>query len=480
MRLLLTAFILFPTLAQASVGEDIQSLLDRFFGAGQEPVQEVEPTPMVEPDLGTAILPVTTPEIKEIQQEIMRGETKLETFEAELRAEEIRASELRSQALTSQQQLQLLDQQMSLNARKLGFYRPQADEWEEVVERLTREKSVLRAQIRILERENQDFLSKKFIQKQNFQLNPTTSWWQWLFSDKSVSQLLSERKQVSVEQQERSDGLAQLERLKTAFDAQEREAVNALGKVSRLKEQLAKEQIVLRDLADGKATILARIKSDESVVAQRLSQARQSQADITEYLQDLRQQLRDGPQVSTTKPEVTLQWPLESVTLSVGFKDEAYKKAFGREHLGVDLVASQGTDVLAAGEGVVNKVATDGTGYTYIILQHGPELYTVYGHLSKTLVEEDDPVAAGDVIAWSGGTPGTSGAGYFTSGPHLHFEVFSGGVFVDPLKLLQSRDAWFWIRVGWVYKCSKFTDLLVFIRWYDDFVVEFSSHINLV
>jgi len=106
------------------------------------------------------------------------------------------------------------------------------------------------------------------------------------------------------------------------------------------------------------------------------------------------------------------------------------------------LAANQGTDVLAAAEGIVNKIETDSSGYTYLIIQHDTDLFTIYGHLSNTLVEVDETVAAGQLVAWSGGTPGTPGAGFFTSGPHLHFEVFSGGLFLDPIDLLPPLN-WF-------------------------------------
>ncbi|MFH0834189.1 MAG: M23 family metallopeptidase, partial [Patescibacteria group bacterium] len=63
-------------------------------------------------------------------------------------------------------------------------------------------------------------------------------------------------------------------------------------------------------------------------------------------------------------------------------------------------------------------------------------LATVYGHISRILVKEGDLVRAGDLIGLSGGIPGTPGAGYMTTGAHLHFEVIDHGEHKNPLDYL--------------------------------------------
>ncbi|WP_223066115.1 murein hydrolase activator EnvC family protein [Paenibacillus caui] len=100
-------------------------------------------------------------------------------------------------------------------------------------------------------------------------------------------------------------------------------------------------------------------------------------------------------------------------------------------HAGVDFAVSQGTDVHAAEGGVV-IVAEWWSGYgNCIIIDHGNNTWTLYGHLRNggLKVEKGDTVKRGQVIAESGNT-GQS------TGPHLHFEVRINGDPVDPMPYL--------------------------------------------
>lgn len=108
-----------------------------------------------------------------------------------------------------------------------------------------------------------------------------------------------------------------------------------------------------------------------------------------------------------------------------------YRRSFRRMHYGTDIKVYVGDTIRAAFSGKIRVVANQGArkGYgKYIIIRHANGLETVYGHLSKQLVKEDDVVKAGDVIGLGGNT-GRS------TGPHLHFETRLLGQFIDPEKL---------------------------------------------
>ena len=101
-----------------------------------------------------------------------------------------------------------------------------------------------------------------------------------------------------------------------------------------------------------------------------------------------------------------------------------------RNHTGMDMAAPTGTPIRAAlpGTVTVSKYNAGGYGY-YVMIDHGSELATLYGHCSSLLVQAGQTVEAGDIIALSGST-GRS------TGPHLHFEVHVHGERTDPRKYL--------------------------------------------
>ena len=94
-------------------------------------------------------------------------------------------------------------------------------------------------------------------------------------------------------------------------------------------------------------------------------------------------------------------------------------------HKGVDIAAPMGTDVYCAAQGKV-IFAGQKSGYgNCVIIEHGNGLATLYGHLSKILVDANQQVKIGDVIAKVGNT-GRS------TGPHLHYEVRKNNTPINP------------------------------------------------
>jgi murein DD-endopeptidase MepM/ murein hydrolase activator NlpD len=119
-------------------------------------------------------------------------------------------------------------------------------------------------------------------------------------------------------------------------------------------------------------------------------------------------------------------WPVNGPIAS-GFGPRTHPIYGGsRMHTGVDISASQGTPIKAAGDGVVKMAGPNGGYGNWTLIDHGGGLATGYGHQSRIAVSIGQHVSTGEVIGYVGST----GA---STGPHLHWEVRVNGNPVNPL-----------------------------------------------
>jgi hypothetical protein len=101
----------------------------------------------------------------------------------------------------------------------------------------------------------------------------------------------------------------------------------------------------------------------------------------------------------------------------------------GRQHQGVDLDLETGDTVVSAFDGVV-RMSRDYYGYgNMVVVRHHNGLETLYGHLSKVLVEPGQVVTAGQTVGLGGNTGHSFGS-------HLHFEIRFMGQPIDPSKFI--------------------------------------------
>ena len=121
----------------------------------------------------------------------------------------------------------------------------------------------------------------------------------------------------------------------------------------------------------------------------------------------------------------------------VGMTDWATTRGKGSSgpegpHEGVDIAVATGSIVRAAGGGTVTEAGSDPQFGLFVIIQHPGEYQTLYGHLSRLVVEKGQQVEPGEVIGLAGNT-GRSSA------PHLHLEVRQSGKTIDPLTMVKQE-----------------------------------------
>ncbi|MFO1254676.1 MAG: M23 family metallopeptidase [Sphingomonadaceae bacterium] len=123
--------------------------------------------------------------------------------------------------------------------------------------------------------------------------------------------------------------------------------------------------------------------------------------------------------------------PLENAALTSSYGMRIHPVLGGRRaHKGVDLAQPAGTPVYATADGVISKAEWFSSYGLFISLEHGGNIQTRYGHLSRLNVAAGQQVHKGDLIGYVGST-GRS------TGPHLHYEVRIAGVAVNPIPYMQ-------------------------------------------
>lgn len=185
-----------------------------------------------------------------------------------------------------------------------------------------------------------------------------------------------------------------------------------------------------QDLLARQAPIDKKMRAVDSVALQRLIKSDNLQNPAFELYQDWNNQY--AHRCTATMPEVykidlrhfCMPTPSQRITSNYG-----YRRSFGRMHRGLDIKVYIGDTIYSAFSGKVRIVAYERGGYgKYIVIRHPNGLETVYGHLSKQMVQENQIVKAGEPIGLGGNTGRSTGS-------HLHFETRFMGQAINPAEM---------------------------------------------
>lgn len=141
----------------------------------------------------------------------------------------------------------------------------------------------------------------------------------------------------------------------------------------------------------------------------------QSLAELVDYFSVRELMLKSTPSIAPARG---------LLTSGFGSREDPFTGGHSM-HSGLDIATREGTEVIAPASGVVIFAGEKAAYGNCIVIDHGRDITTLYGHLSAMLVKPGDKLDRGQHI----GKVGNTGR---STGPHLHYEVRTNGVPVNP------------------------------------------------
>lgn len=255
----------------------------------------------------------------------------------------------------------------------------------------------------------------------------------------TFSEAINEAATISELQNRGQQTLEAIQRLRDELEAKRRDLEDFRETLEALKGRQESQQRTLSVQRSSKQRILDLTNAQEVQYQSLLKEAQAAhqaaEAEIKKLDAAIREELRR--QGIGNLPSVgIMDWPVTAIFgISCGFHCGGYPYAYLiGPHSGIDIPTSLGTPIKAPADGYVARVHDSGNNnYSYLLVLHGDDISTVYGHVSGFAVSEGETVTRGQVIAYTGGVG--HGAGLST-GPHLHFEVRKNNVPTDPQRYL--------------------------------------------
>ena len=187
-----------------------------------------------------------------------------------------------------------------------------------------------------------------------------------------------------------------------------------------------------QDLLARQAPIDRKMKAVDSMALHRLIQAESYDSPAADLYNDWNNRYAHQASVLPDTFRINLKnfcMPTTSRVITSNFGAR-----WGRQHKGLDIKVYIGDTIRAAFSGKVRIVRYEGKGYgKYVVIRHNNGLETIYGHMSKQLVTEEQEVRAGDPIGLGGNTGRSTGS-------HLHFETRLCGIALNPALMFDFKN----------------------------------------
>jgi len=408
----------------------------------------------------------TSPEIDNLNHEIDVQKTKIQEIENKRKDLEDQLNIVQRQTYSIQTQISTLDKQIQDTQFSIQQKVIELDQHRLEIERLgklidEKQKSIdetktrLSALIRIIDQRDRESKLYTFLARDSFS--------SFLDDIQSAADL-----QVKVQ-----NDVKELKKAKEDLDTQKADQEAKAKELEDAKAALERNQETLAQQKDYQQQLFQQSKEREVPYQELVNQIKQEEDSANAQVSSLENAVRDKllqlNKGLISDKNVPLAWPVIKAglnasscraleTCSALYADPNYYSVFGRQHHAIDIPMPQNSPVYAPADGYIVGLVpgyVGDWGLSVLSILHTDDkglvtdMKTRYLHMSSFAVkyDPDNPqfVHKGDLLGYSGGKCGTSGAGndcdfrsgpYYSTGPHLHFEVWIGSSVVNPLNYL--------------------------------------------
>ncbi len=222
--------------------------------------------------------------------------------------------------------------------------------------------------------------------------------------------------------------ISQIQEEKENIETTKQKLENEQSELRIIKAKSEQTSVVLTNMKTLQESYINQLSEEEQALQEQITQYKEEQAEIEAQI------------LAATYIDAVLQytggemlWPVAAsgtvITSNYGIRQHPIQ-GIVKTHTGIDIGGAElGTPVVAAADGVVTYAGWLGGYGNCVMINHGDEIVTLYGHGNEILTEVGAEVKQGDVIMTVGSTGNSTG-------PHLHFEVRIDGNYTNPLNFV--------------------------------------------
>jgi len=258
-----------------------------------------------------------------------------------------------------------------------------------------------------------------------------------IIGSNTLSEVIDQSHYLETLQDKIESIIKEVNRLKSELEKQKNELEGKKKELSNLEEQQKAYKYGLDQSKAQKNRILADAQSDKKTLEAQIAESQKMNSQVQSQINSILASMNKGDGRSVAARDrgtsaVGFMWPMDYKYISCYYGESTPFQSF---HSGIDLVSIAGTPVYAAGDGTVTVVAdmmSGGSYYgygKYIVIGHNARFSSLYGHLMGFATNVGAEVKKGDVIGYEGSTG-------WSTGPHLHFEIWDNGARVNPINYL--------------------------------------------